>query len=139
MGLDITAYRGLQRASDREPPPDNVVSLWPDFCGRRPKFRDCDLRDAIKYTEDHFPGRTAGLRPDMSYDSYVDAYTFHAGSYTGGCSIWRDQLATMAGYDDARAVWENPSPGPFVELINFFDCEGLIGPEVSASQGLCRS
>ena len=39
----------------------------------------------------------------------------------------------MAGYDSATAVWDNPPPNaPFVELINFSDCEGFIGPVASA-------
>ena len=57
--------------------------------------------------------------------------SFRAGSY-GGYSTWRNMLAEAAGYDSADQVWAGEFSGPFVELINFSDCEGYIGPHVSA-------
>jgi len=45
----------------------------------------------------------------------------------GGYNEWRSQLAGLVG-TTARSVWDNPKPGPFVELINNSDCEGFIGP-----------
>ena len=54
-------------------------------------------------------------------------------SYTG-YNIWRSRLAELVGVQD-RDVWRNPdkySSIPFFELIHFSDCEGTIGPAVSA-------
>lgn len=41
---------------------------------------------------------------------------------------WR----ALAGHDNAEAVWNGKANGEaFVELINFSDCEGVIGAEVA--------
>jgi hypothetical protein len=60
-------------------------------------------------------------------------FTFQAGSYMY-YSKWRNQLAEMAGLGSAEAVRTNPEKKglPFVELIDFSDCEGVIGPKVAA-------
>ena len=42
-----------------------------------------------------------------------------------------NELATLAGYAGADDAWER-TDGPFWELINFSDCEGVIGPKTSA-------
>jgi hypothetical protein len=124
MGLEITAYRGLQPSPEpREPQP------VPEEGFRLSEF--CDLRNCLKYTEETFPGRTATLRPDMSYDSCAEAFEFRVGSCTV-YGVWRNRLAWLAGYGCAEDVWNDPKPGPFVELIDFSDCNGLIGPVVSA-------
>jgi hypothetical protein len=76
-----------------------------------------------------YPGRAEGLQ-EGPHD-YAEGWQFIAGS---GASYggWRNQLAILAGYPSEEAVWENPVPGPFVELINFSDNEGWIGPVVAA-------
>lgn len=59
-------------------------------------------------------------------------FGFHAGSYSG-YNQWREWLAALAGHGTPETIWNTPSPsGPFVEMINFSDCEGTIGPDVSA-------
>jgi len=71
------------------------------------------------------------------------AVGLHAGSY-GGYNRWREQLAELAGYpagdyeqygrtyqSHCVPCW-NGEAGPFSELINFSDCEGVIGASVSA-------
>jgi len=61
---------------------------------------------------------------------------FRAGSYSG-YNAWRNDLARIAGYPAPsngrhdRGAWE-ANGGPFWELINFSDCEGLVGPDTSA-------
>ena len=64
-----------------------------------------------------FPGRAAGIEPDVWYKR-DEAGDFRAGSYSG-YGAWRAALASVA-------------EGAFWELINFSDCEGTIGPVVSA-------
>lgn len=119
MGLDITAYGNLTKVENPELDDDGYavtprqVRLW------------------CQWSEDHWPGRAEGIERGTVYE-YEDAVGFRAGSY-GWYSSWRDWLARVAGYESAKAVWDNPPPeGPFVELINFADNEGLIGPVVSA-------
>lgn len=72
----------------------------------------------------------------------VEAGDFRAGSYSG-YNEWRELLAKLTG-KTARGIWieeqkscasdthQTPNRGPFVELINFSDCEGTIGPRTCA-------
>jgi hypothetical protein len=109
MGLDISAYSNLKREDDQSKNRDDYeIRIWinPNFPGR------CDDVAEGYYTSEE------DLR-------------FGAGSYSG-YNAWRDQLARLAGHADARAVWNDPKSGPFVELINFSDCEGTIGTAISA-------
>lgn len=67
---------------------------------------------------------------------YEGEYTksFRAGSYSG-YNDWREKLCHMALGIEPDVIWENPNDfkgKPFVELINFADCEGTIGPQTSA-------
>lgn len=89
-----------------------------------------------------FPGRADGLDCGKTYVA-TEGGSFGAGSY-GGYNNWREELARIAGYEPIlsdrfgeqimrcdAAAWRVPE-GPFWELINFSDCEGTIGPVVSA-------
>ena len=58
---------------------------------------------------------------------------FRAGSYSG-YNRWREELCQFALKVEPSEVWNNLEKyegAPFVELINFSDCEGVIGPVVS--------
>ena len=79
-------------------------------------------------TNKAFPGRVDGLHPEMAYSGCEDSFAFQAGSYMYYCK-WRNRLAEMAGLGSAEAVRTNPEKEglPFVELIDFSDCEGVIG------------
>lgn len=139
MGLDITAYRKLTKLdvvfnADGEPiDPETRVPL-----------------DHYKqfYVNDSFPGRNGSIEHKAVY-TYEDSHGFNAGSYSG-YNYWREKLAelvdypaveyeSMKGYAPSRrmrrdaAAWKGLCEGrPFVELVNFSDCEGVIGSEVSA-------
>lgn len=110
MGLDITAYRNIKRIGDYNP----------DY--------DWENGEFTLYPNNDFPGREDGIARG-TYTA-TDSMDFRAGSY-GGYNAWREQLAQLVGHKTARDVWGCPQPGPFVELINFSDCEGTIGPETS--------
>lgn len=116
MGLDITAYGGLKESDAGE----------------------------ISVSESAgFPGRLRPLKDGATY-SCEKRFEFRAGSY-GGYNQWREQLAKIAGYEakvssrerlDGKlrhdeGAWAE-SGGPFWELINFYDNEGILGSEVSA-------
>ena len=129
MGLDITAYRKLTPANGNEAF-DETGELkyednWTQF-----------------YKNPAFPGRADDIQDHRAYKA-EDSEGFCAGGY-GGYNRWRDQLAELAGYpltkhmqygqeqqSHAAACWEGVE-GPFSELINFSDCEGVIGAAVSA-------
>lgn len=129
MGLDITAYRKLTPANGNEAF-DETGELkyednWTQF-----------------YKNPDFPGRADDIQDRHAYKA-EDSEGFCAGGY-GGYNRWRDQLAELAGYpltkymqygqeqqSHAAACWKGVE-GPFSELINFSDCEGVIGAAVSA-------
>lgn len=121
MGLDITAYQKLNSAPDAERDEDGEVVAYDDYF---------DIsKTLLDYTETEWPGRTEGLQPGAH--TFEDSYSFRAGSY-GGYSEWRGRLAGLAGYT-REDVWDGiVKEGSFVELVNFSDCEGVIGPVVSA-------
>lgn len=59
---------------------------------------------------------------------------FRAGSYSG-YNWWRNELCRFALGVGAEEVWANPRRfrgRPFVELIDFTDCDGRIGTTVAS-------
>ena len=133
MGLDITAFSDLKKLDvvlDEDGEPINPETREPI---------DYDLR---VYANPDFPGRADGVE-DRAHYTADDSFGFRAGSYSG-YNRWRDELARLAGYPEVTvmsygreqkthcaACWSGQE-GPFSELINFSDCEGTIGPVVSA-------
>ncbi|MCI0704316.1 MAG: hypothetical protein L0241_24930 [Planctomycetia bacterium] len=77
--------------------------------------------------------RLGGMKPGLySYTKKSRKYEFRAGSYSG-YNWWRNQLSLFALEVGAEAVWREPRiyrGKPFVELINFTDCDGRIGTSV---------
>lgn len=125
MGLDITAYtnvtlvRALKgKEYNRDKDAQALVNSG-GYCylcqdGERPQSDDM---------------------PDGIYATGGVLFRFHAGSYSG-YNAWRDQLAQTMLDMTAQQVWEADEDSfagrPFVELINFSDCEGFIGPKTCA-------
>ena len=129
MGLDVSAYSKVTKVDclfdeDGEPV-------------------DPSTREAIKgdwfqaYVNPHFPGRADGI-DDRSVYTYKDSDGMRAGGYAG-YNRWRDDLAKIAGWPKGQyehygkmgdsycvSCW-NGETGPFSELINFSDAEGVIG------------
>ncbi|MFL6657593.1 MAG: hypothetical protein ACJ8GW_05945 [Massilia sp.] len=124
-GLDITAYEKL--AIVGSPQLD--------------KYGDPVARNQVRLKPVEYPERFAGLVAGSVYQ-YRLSFEFRAGSYSG-YNYWRNELAKLAGYEttpvksrdgtvvlryDATA-WDLQR-GPFWELIDFSDSEGVIGPTV---------
>jgi hypothetical protein len=122
MGLDITAYKRLTPAENVEVDEAGYPVDWDRYVKANAR--------GIEMIEATWPGRTEGLIPGQIY-SFEDRLGFRAGSY-GGYNRWRAWLARVAGYESDEWVWENQPEGPFVELINFSDCEGMIGSVVAS-------
>lgn len=122
MGLEVRVYAGLTKAQG--------VEL--DANGYPVDLRHYWLADVVESTEEDFPGRAEGLEQDAIY-SHTHYEEFRAGS-TRAYGRWRDTLARLAGYEGWRPVWRKPPPpgSPFVELIRFHDCAGVLGPAVAA-------
>jgi hypothetical protein len=125
MGLDITAYRKIERIPDEkegeylvkhENGATLIYAYWVD-------------EETLKWIEERWPGRTGGIKP--GYYTAEEAFDFRAGSYSG-YNWWRDRLARMAFGKPAESVWREDSDGPFFELIAIPDNEGVIGAPVAA-------
>lgn len=113
MGLDISYYR--QAKYVREYPEDGDYD-YPNEIGA--------------HVNPDFPEQADGLISGIY--TAEDEGGFRAGSY-GGYNQWRSQLAGLAGYTDRAAFQGSVPPGSaFLPLINFSDCEGVIGPKTSA-------
>ena len=126
-GLDITAYSGLQIVSNPK------VDAEGD---------PIDTQNQVRLAPVEFPERFVGLRANAIY-RFTGQYEFRAGSYSG-YNWWRNELARLAGYPasvESRpgkvekrfdvSAWKSKG-GPFWELINFSDAEGVIGPVACA-------
>ena len=108
MGLDITAYSHAKKV-DGEFDDDKHTNV---------------------YIMEGFESQADGLEPGCYEVFEYGIERFRAGSYSG-YNEWRNWLASFVGKTD-KAVWEDPDPKiPFVELINFPDNEGTIGPKTS--------
>lgn len=120
MGLDITAYRQLQPSPGEPLDADGEPVDWKNvfFPGT-----------SMEWSEREFPGRAEGIQLRMPYQ-FAEKYR-HGGHSYSGYNKWRNLLAVFAGYTSAEDCWKNHVSGPFFELINFFDNEGVIGPVVS--------
>jgi hypothetical protein len=122
-GLDVTAFERLtlvpspKLGKNGEPIAEDQVRLAP-----------------VDHVE-----RFAGLKAGAVY-RYGQVFGFRAGSYSG-YNEWRNELAKLAGYQQTpfksfdgktelrydATVWKIKK-GPFWELIDFSDAEGVIGP-----------
>lgn len=122
MGLDISYYRKMTLAAEVS---DGISDQ--DFDKLYSEHDVIIQASTIEFTEDHFEGRTEGLKPG-AFDA-EDSGGFRAGSYSG-FAWWRKNLDQLS--DDVPAdPDEDQDRQPFEELLEFFDNEGLIGPVVS--------
>ena len=119
MGLDVTVYRWLEPAPNAKLDDDGFP----------------EDRNVIKVSANSaFEGRAAPLANDALYKVHDwNKFGFRAGSY-GGYNAWRTELAQLAGFKGDKDFWDNaPDDAPFYELINFSDCEGVIGSEAATA------
>jgi hypothetical protein len=103
MGLDVTAYSKvtLVRESEKWCDEDDDGARW--FGPRRGFDRWSPMKPGLYHADD-------GLH---EFSAPYSAY-----------NRWRNDLAIRVLGKSAEQVWNDPQPGPFVELINFSDCEG---------------
>ena len=126
MGLDISAYENITKQQIRPDRDDE----------RADEYFWCRINT-------DFPGRADDLEDGAAY-SYERSMCFAAGAYSG-YGQWREELAKLAGYPKrlhlsefkppkemhSQGAWDS-TEGPFWELINFADNEGVIGSQVAA-------
>jgi hypothetical protein len=123
MGLDILAIEKAVRVSD-EVDKD---------------FKELYYYHGIEIEE----GAVVRVKVNTGFDShdhlqdgiylYQGSIEFGAGSY-GTYNGFRNDLSLIAHGVFAQVIWANPEiykGSDFYELINFSDCEGVIGPMTS--------
>lgn len=131
MGLDISAFKRAKFVRALKPGEESDCE-WP--------------RMTYLHVNSDFPQRADGMENGL-YDVGGDTrfgeekdrggahqLHFRAGSYIG-YSWWREALAKIALDATPKQIWDDPSAyggKPFVDLINFSDCEGIIGPNTCA-------
>ena len=123
MGLDISVYT-------------NVIPYTGELDGIYP----IEGSSFIVNNNECFKDRALPLELNKSYKGNPNIrYSFRAGS-SGSYGQWREILAKYAGYPLAKykkyngelinsysaGAWES-NEGLFCELINFSDCEGILG------------
>jgi hypothetical protein len=117
MGLDTTAYRGLEFLRART---DGVED---DELYEREYTTHVVIHGDFPHTE--------GSMVDGFY-RYTDSLRGPGSSY-GGYSEWRAALCRMIHGIEPEEFWRSDAGKyegtPFFELINFSDCEGTISPE----------
>lgn len=67
------------------------------------------------------------------YVSEGASISFSAGSY-GSYNDFRSDLSMIVNQVPSNVIWNNPDlyeDSDFYELINFSDCEGVIGPDTA--------
>jgi hypothetical protein len=132
MGLDVTAYEKVElKAQDIGE--DAAYELVHEL-------DEQGIRDVTIYFSDDFIERAAPLVVPSAkglacvYVSSGATHVFGAGSY-GGHNRFREWLCDMAGIVAPRVQWADPDHYdllPFHELVNFSDCEGVIGSAACA-------
>lgn len=124
MGLDIRAFNGLTKCEIQS---DEAYEKFTNCVNLKPN--------------DVIFDQSCGL--DGYYIHVGEYLTFRAGAYSS-YGKWRSMLSDMMGYDIdsiflslvredklSKVLDEKKIELPFIELICFSDCEGIIGPEVS--------
>jgi hypothetical protein len=110
MGLDIYAVSRVERVTTPEST-DDGINVWQDGF-------------------DRIAGLEVGIYQPTSKS---EEHEFRAGSYSH-YNWFRRNLSLMIYGQTSEVVWMNKDAfegRPFYELIDFSDCDGIIGPEVS--------
>lgn len=129
MGLDIYAYRNADKL------PNYYVDEQGYACDKDTHERNHAAQRI--WVNPDFPDRADELEDGAFYDaeSAESSVTMGYGNYGN----FRNTLAAVAGWPAqegerfpySASVWY-ANGGPFWELINFSDCEGVIGPNTCA-------
>ena len=123
MGLDITAYKRMKKVGTAE--------SWDEY---EDKFDWSTTFYFSGQPNKCYTEKAHGVDENSVYE-YEDCFGFYAGSYSG-YNQWRNWLSETFIGISAHDVWNNAEKyeeSPFYHLVNFSDCEGTIGTEVSAN------
>lgn len=116
MGLVISAFDGVKLVRAMTVKESNGIET-PD--GQVYLYQDGDRPQSDGMVDGFYTFADKSRRHDVGpYSSY---------------GFFRDALSRLMLAMSAEDVWSSKrTEGPFVELINFSDCDGFIGPKTSA-------
>jgi len=128
MGLDVTAYRRIQRVAEWPVGVETIdeVATYDDGY----TYNGEPVTDVHPIFDRSFPEHRSDLTAGIY--TYTECASWCAGSYSG-YGAWRDWLSIAALGVSAKTVWRDFDAyrnRGVAWLINFSDCEGYIGPAV---------
>jgi hypothetical protein len=118
MGLDIFAVEKARKVSDEFNRDFETLDIEGEV-----------VRVMVNNSFDAHNHLTDGI---YSYEG--KSMNFSAGSY-GTYNGFRSSLSMLVHKVTANIIWQNPEiykDSAFYELINFSDCEGVIGPDTAS-------
>ena len=128
MGLDIHAASHLQYI--RPIPSREEFDRLEEEVDRQGKCLD-EVYFLLTANDADWKDYLAPMEPGLyAYTPTTKKFEFRAGAYSY-YNLWRKHLCQFALGVEAEILWENPERfigQPFVEIINFTDCDGRIGP-----------
>jgi hypothetical protein len=127
MGLDITALSKIRVEDHNMIKLKELLSMPVEEEKELYTFTENQIGSANNWIKDMEPGRYFKTEETEEFD-------FRAGSYSG-YGEYRMLISECFLGVTPRLVWENPKKYegmPFYEQVDFSDCEGFIGPAVSA-------
>ena len=135
MGLDVEAVNGLIRIPDEDVP--NGVEPWNDEFYQWESDEDTYIkyinRDTGSRFEEYWSNHLNPFETGYYRDEGDAQHSFRVGSYSY-YSYWRKLLALSIGFENIGDIWQLGPYNeeiPFIELIDFSDADGMIGPNVS--------
>jgi hypothetical protein len=132
MGLDIHAASHLRYAHPI--PQGEDFDRLEEQVNRQDKCLD-EVYFLLYPNDPDWEGHLAGMEPGLyEYTAESEQHDFRVGPYSY-YNLWREHLSQIALGVEPSAVWEDPerfAGRPFVELIDFTDCDGRIGAQLAA-------
>lgn len=131
MGLDVYVYKDVEFIEVDEIVSDENEYYLLSKSGKR--YEEDEFYSL--YFNPHFPNQSKDI-PSTAFVYKSYDFSMRAGSY-GGYNKWRSQLAALVGYGEIDKSQEADmnafkcTVGPFINLIRFSDCEGVISSTVS--------
>ena len=134
MGLDVSAINGLKRIPNEEVPYD--MEPYTDQFYEWEQEEDTYIKYIDRkngYFEEYWSNHLDPFKTGYYRDEGEAEHSFRAGSY-GYYNNWRKLLALSIGFENIADIWSQGPYNediPFIELLDFSDADGSIGPMVS--------
>jgi hypothetical protein len=128
MGLDVEAYSKAEYLETM-----GNVEEWEDKYWMHENEPDGIKTEIARHWISEYADRARPIVENGVYKINGEQFSPWGSAYSA-YNRWRAWLSQTMLNADPREVWRNEakySGAPFYELINFSDCEGIIGPVVA--------